>query len=56
MLVILVENELGVLVCVIGLFFGCGYNIDSLIVVEVDYLGYCLCIIIVMCGMFVVIE
>lgn len=55
-LVVIVINELGVLVCVIGLFLGCGYNIESLIVVEVDYQGYYSCIIIVIIGMFEIIE
>ena len=39
-LAVLVENEPGVLACVIGLFAGRGYNIDSLTVAEVDHLGH----------------
>lgn len=35
-LLVLLENELGVLFCVIGFFFQCGYNIESLIVVLMD--------------------
>ena len=39
-LVVLVENEPGVLARVIGLFSGRGYNIDSLTVAEVDHAGH----------------
>ena len=39
-LVVLVDNEAGVLARVIGLFSGRGYNIESLTVAEVDHLGH----------------
>lgn len=56
MLVVFVINESGVLVWVIGFFLGCGYNIESFMVVEVDYIGYILCIIIVIKGKLQIIE
>lgn len=48
-LLVLFENELGVLFCVIGFFFQCGYNIESLIVVLIDDL-ILLCMIIQIVG------
>ena len=39
-LVVLVDNEAGVLARVIGLFSGRGYNIESLTVAEVDHMGH----------------
>ena len=39
-LAVLVDNEVGVLARVIGLFSGRGYNIDSLTVAEVDHKGH----------------
>lgn len=56
MFLVFVFNELGVFVCVIGLFLGWGYNIESFIVLEIEYEVYLLCIIIVMCGMLYVLE
>ncbi len=38
-LTVLVDNEVGVLARVIGLFSGRGYNIESLTVSEVDHVG-----------------
>jgi acetolactate synthase-1/3 small subunit len=39
-LAVLVDNEVGVLARVIGLFSGRGYNIESLTVAEVDHAGH----------------
>ena len=39
-LVVIVDNEAGVLARVIGLFSGRGYNIDSLTVAEIDHAGH----------------
>ncbi|MEL7471210.1 MAG: acetolactate synthase small subunit [Pseudomonadota bacterium] len=39
-LVVLVDNEAGVLARVIGLFSGRGYNIESLTVAEIDHTGH----------------
>lgn len=39
-LAVLVDNEVGVLARVIGLFSGRGYNIESLTVAEVDHTGH----------------
>ncbi|MFT4717086.1 MAG: acetolactate synthase-1/3 small subunit [Paracoccaceae bacterium] len=39
-LAIVVDNEVGVLARVIGLFSGRGYNIESLTVAEVDHTGH----------------
>lgn len=52
----IVDNEFGVFVWVIGLFFGCGYNIDSLMVLEIEYEKYLLRIIIVIIGILMIIE
>lgn len=55
-LAILVDNEVGVLARVIGLFSGRGYNIDSLTVAEVDHKGHMSRITIVTTGTPQVIE
>ncbi len=55
-LVVLVDNEPGVLARVIGLFSGRGYNIESLTVAETDQLGHLSKITIVTTGTPAVIE
>ena len=55
-LVVLVENEPGVLARVIGLFAGRGYNIESLTVAEVDHTGHLSRITVVTTGTPQVIE
>ncbi|MEM9431108.1 MAG: acetolactate synthase small subunit [Pseudomonadota bacterium] len=55
-LMVLVDNEAGVLARVIGLFSGRGYNIDSLTVAEVDHEGHRSRITIVTTGTPAVIE
>ncbi len=55
-LAVLVDNEVGVLARVIGLFSGRGYNIESLTVAEVDHEGHMSRITIVTTGTPQVIE
>ncbi len=55
-LAVLVDNEAGVLVRVVGLFSGRGYNIDSLTVAETDHEGHRSRITIVTTGTPAVIE
>ncbi len=55
-LAVLVDNEVGVLARVIGLFSGRGYNIESLTVAEVDHEGHMSRITIVTVGTPQVIE
>ncbi|WP_138934187.1 acetolactate synthase small subunit [Roseovarius arcticus] len=55
-LAVLVDNEVGVLARVIGLFSGRGYNIESLTVAEVDHEGHMSRITIVTIGTPQVIE
>ncbi|MCP5039135.1 MAG: acetolactate synthase small subunit [Rhodobacteraceae bacterium] len=55
-LAVIVDNEVGVLARVIGLFSGRGYNIDSLTVAEIDHTGHRSRITIVTSGPPAVIE